>query len=100
MMDMVEIPLYFTIAVQFVDGIITVKLNRPRKMNAFTSEMLDELEDLFHFIKDNPEIKVMILSTVSDSFFSAGVDINWFVSLTEEDAIPVSRRFHEVFRFT
>ncbi len=88
---------YETLLVEYKDSIITVKLNRPHKMNAFTAELLDELEELFHFIKTNPEIEVMILSTVSDSFFSAGVDVNWFVSLKEEDAIPVSRRFHHVF---
>ncbi|TFG18886.1 MAG: enoyl-CoA hydratase/isomerase family protein [Promethearchaeota archaeon] len=94
---MIEVPLFFTLAVDIVGGIITARLNRPQKMNAFTAELLDELEELFNFIKDNSEIEVLILSTVSDSFFSAGVDVNWFVSLKEEDAISVSRRFHEVF---
>ncbi|MHA1109679.1 MAG: enoyl-CoA hydratase/isomerase family protein [Promethearchaeota archaeon] len=96
-MDMIGLPTSYTLSVEFVEGIITVRLNRPQKMNAFTAEMLDELEHIFHFIEDQPEIKVMILSTVSDSFFSAGVDLDWFVFLNEDDAIPVSRRFHEVF---
>ena len=44
-------------------------------MNAFTSETLDELEKLIHNIEKNPEIKVMILSTVSDEFFRMVVHV-------------------------
>ncbi len=97
MMDMSELSEYNTLLAELADGIITIKLNRPDKMNAFTAETLDELEHIIHYVEKQSDIKVMILSTVSDSFFSAGVDVDWFVSLKEKDAIPVSRRFHAVF---
>ena len=88
---------YNTLLVDYTDGIIIVKLNRPKKMNAFTAETLDELEHVIGSIENQPEIKVMILSTVSDSFFSAGVDVKWFASMRGDEAISVSRRFHDVF---
>jgi enoyl-CoA hydratase len=88
---------YNTLLVELLNSIIIVKFNRTPKMNAFTAETLNELENVIHIVKDNPKIKVMILSTVSDTFFSAGVDVSWFVSMTKEEAISVSKRFQEVF---
>ena len=88
---------YNALSLELSNEILTVKLNRPKKMNAFTAEILDELEKVLHTIENNSEIRIMILSTVSDEFFSAGVDVNWFVNMTEGEAIPTSRRFQEVF---
>ncbi len=94
---MIEASKYSNLSVEQMNSIVLVKLNRPHKMNAFTSATLDEMEMVIDEIKNKPNIKVFILSTVSDEFFSAGVDVNWFVNMTEEEAISVSQRFQEVF---
>ena len=88
---------YFIVEKSDMDAIVSVKINRPHKMNAFSEALTDELEKVIHDIEQNPNVKVMILGTTSKEFFSAGADIEWFAALSGEDAVKVSQRVHEVF---
>ncbi len=55
-------------------GVATVTLNRPQNLNAFTTSMVRELEQTLVQIRDNPEIRA-VLVTGSGKAFCAGVDI-------------------------
>jgi len=50
--------------------------NRPQVKNAFNEELLEEIISLTQEIKNDPKIKVVILTGVGD-VFCAGADINW-----------------------
>lgn len=56
------------------DGIATITLNRPDKLNAYIAEMGEEVVAAFGLVRDDPEIRVVIL-TGAGRGFCAGVDL-------------------------
>src|SRR5262245_54920090 len=66
---------YRNILFEVADGIATVTLNRPEKLNAYTLEMGDEIVDAFARIKPDPAVRVAIL-TGAGRGFCAGVDLD------------------------
>lgn len=67
------------IILQHNEGISTIMLNRPDLMNVLTFDMLTELKQGLEYCRDNPDIKVIII-TGSERVFSAGGDIKTMVS--------------------
>ncbi|MHA1746389.1 MAG: enoyl-CoA hydratase/isomerase family protein [Promethearchaeota archaeon] len=78
-------------------GLCWVKLNRPVKKNAFTEETAYELDEIVHAIKQNPEIKVLIITSTSEEMFSAGADMDWFGVIDGPAAEDVSYQIHHIF---
>lgn len=66
---------YKNIIAEQEDGVLTIKLNRPKVLNALTGEMKLELIHAFQNVEDNPEVRVIVLAGEGRSF-SAGGDIN------------------------
>ena len=60
------------------DGFAWVTLNRPDVLNAINMEMRDELWDLMHAVRDDPDVRVVIFRGAGDRAFSAGADISEF----------------------
>ncbi len=57
------------------DGIATVTLNRPDKLNAYTTEMGEEVVDAFRKLRDDETVRAVIL-TGAGRGFCAGVDLD------------------------
>ncbi len=57
------------------DGILTITLNRPEKLNALSTEVLHALSDVFIAAKNNREVKGVLL-TGAGKAFCAGADIS------------------------
>lgn len=57
------------------DGIMTITFNRPDKLNAISSEVLDQLAVLFSSAKDRSDVKALLL-TGNGKAFCAGADIH------------------------
>lgn len=70
------------------NGVCTVKLNRPEVRNALGLEMREELRDFFTQMKNNNEVKVIVL-TGEGKAFSAGGDLS---ALKEIDAFTGRKR--------
>jgi 2-(1,2-epoxy-1,2-dihydrophenyl)acetyl-CoA isomerase len=70
------------------NGICTVKLNRADVRNALGLEMREELRNFFTEVKNNEDVKVIIL-TGEGKAFSAGGDLS---ALKEVDAISGRKR--------
>ena len=56
------------------DGIATITLNRPDKLNAYITPMGDEVTRVFRGMRDDPEVRAVIL-TGAGRGFCAGVDL-------------------------
>jgi enoyl-CoA hydratase len=66
---------YKTLLYEKKDGIATVTLNRPDKLNALNSIVYGELYDVFAAIEDDPEVRTVILTGSGDRAFAAGSDV-------------------------
>jgi len=77
---------YRNILFEVADGIATVTLNRPEKLNAYTLEMGDEIVDAFSRIRTDEAARVAIL-TGAGRGFCAGVDLD---ALRARQAGPAS----------
>jgi enoyl-CoA hydratase len=62
------------------DSIATVLLNRPEALNAFNHEVLLGLRTHAQTIKENPQVRVVIMTGVGDKAFSAGLDLKMVAS--------------------
>ncbi len=58
-----------------LDGLLTITLNRPAKLNALTIALHDELQDLCAGLETDPTVRVVVL-TGSGRAFSAGADLS------------------------
>lgn len=79
---------YQNLIVTTENGICTVKLNRPDVRNALGLEMREELRDFFKAVKNQNDVKVIIL-TGDGKAFSAGGDLS---ALREVDAVSGRKR--------
>ena len=66
---------YETLLYEKQDGIATVTINRPEKRNAWTTQVSEEIIDVFGTMEDDPEVLVTILTGTGDKAFSAGADL-------------------------
>jgi enoyl-CoA hydratase/carnithine racemase len=60
------------------EGLAWVTLNRPEVLNAINMQTRDELWDLMHAVRDDPDVRVVIFRGAGDRAFSAGADISEF----------------------
>lgn len=66
---------YTTLTTQIDDGILTLTLNRPEQMNAFTVEMAHELVDVYRSASANDAVRAIVV-TGSGKAFCAGMDLS------------------------
>jgi 2-(1,2-epoxy-1,2-dihydrophenyl)acetyl-CoA isomerase len=65
---------YKSILSSLEDGVLTLTMNRPEKLNAWTYQMGDELQDAITLGNSNPDVKAFVL-TGAGRGFCAGADI-------------------------
>ncbi|PTQ87944.1 crotonase/enoyl-CoA hydratase family protein [Agitococcus lubricus] len=66
---------YQTLLYQVENRILTITLNRPEQMNAFTVEMANELEHVFKTASDDDNIGAIVV-TGAGKAFCAGMDLS------------------------
>ncbi|MCI0817880.1 MAG: enoyl-CoA hydratase/isomerase family protein, partial [Chloroflexi bacterium] len=59
-------------------GVAWVTLNRPDVLNAINLRMRDELWELMHAVRDDPDVRVVVFKGAGERAFSAGADISEF----------------------
>ncbi|MDQ7825661.1 MAG: enoyl-CoA hydratase-related protein [Candidatus Eremiobacteraeota bacterium] len=81
-----------TIAVEEVDRMAWITINRPEARNALSSQVLDELAAALKELSHTPEVKVILITGSGDKAFVAGADIRELESLDRQGAIAFSRK--------
>lgn len=74
---------YEDLLVDVTDGIGTVTLNRPDKLNAFAGRMRQEVAEAFSDMADDDRVRVIVV-TGAGRAFCAGADIGYMKQLGEE----------------
>ena len=65
---------YKDILFDLEDGIATITMNRPDKLNAYTAEMGEEITHAFRAVQRDPEVRAIVLTGAGKSF-CAGMDL-------------------------
>lgn len=66
---------YTQIRLAIADGIATLTLNRPEKMNAYTGTMMAEMIDAFDRTDADDSVRAVIVTGAGDRAFCAGADL-------------------------
>ncbi len=92
-----------TVRLERKGAIARVTLNRPDIRNAFNDEVLQGLLDAFGALRDDPQVRVVIL-TGEGKAFCAGADLHWMkrvVHYTREenydDSLRLARMLREIY---
>lgn len=80
------------------NGIGTITINRPDKLNALNEEVLDELAEVFQKIAVDKDVKGVILTGAGEKAFVAGADIKELSTLDEHTGRMVSQKGQQIFQ--
>jgi E-phenylitaconyl-CoA hydratase len=61
------------------DHVATITINRPERMNAMDTEHYDALSAAWIRVRDDPDVRVAIVTGAGEKSFSAGADLKSFV---------------------
>jgi enoyl-CoA hydratase len=87
---------YQNILSNYSNGITTITINRPNKLNALNKETIQELHDAFSDAKDSKETKVIILTGSGEKAFVAGADISEFADFDVKKANKLAAKGQEM----
>jgi enoyl-CoA hydratase/carnithine racemase len=87
---------YQTLAATLEGRVLTLKLNRPDKLNAFTVEMANELVDFFTRVNDDDAVGAVVVAGEGRAF-CAGMDLSREGNVfgLDESLEPTMRDMHE-----
>ena len=80
------------------DGIATITVNRPEKLNALNRETMGELETALEYVQNEPTIRGLIVTGAGEKAFVAGADIHELRELRAVEASRLSAVGQNVFR--
>jgi enoyl-CoA hydratase len=80
------------------EGIATVTINRPDKLNALNTATVLELEDAFARVRAESAIRGLIVTGAGEKAFVAGADINELAVLKPVEAQQYAARGQRIFR--
>ncbi|CAN5754830.1 enoyl-CoA hydratase-related protein [soil metagenome] len=89
---------YQNLLLDVQDGIATITLNRPDKLNALNELTIRELGELVRTTREDSEVRGIIITGSGSKAFVAGADIAELAKMGPVDGIEVSRLGQRVFR--
>ncbi|MFP3203473.1 MAG: enoyl-CoA hydratase/isomerase family protein [Sulfolobus sp.] len=89
---------YETLEVEKIDSILIVTFNRPEKLNAWNTKLVNELTDLMKTSEEDNNVRVIVL-TGKGKAFSVGGDLNEFLQFSPTEIEKFNRKVIELFRF-
>jgi enoyl-CoA hydratase/carnithine racemase len=66
---------YSTLLVEIADGIATITLNRPERLNCFNRAMVIEFRELWGELRADSNVRVIVLRAAPGRAFCSGVDL-------------------------
>lgn len=82
--------MYETLDISVSNGVATLTLNRPDKLNAINYAMMMELRRAFTDLDERDDVVVVVLRGAGRAF-SAGADLSWSEEMTPKDRVEHNR---------
>jgi len=86
-----------TLDLQIGEGIATITLNRPKALNALNHEMIEELGRAVEQVRDDPAVRVVVITGAGDKAFAAGADITEFKGMGAVDGWMLTQRLQRLY---
>lgn len=87
---------YTTLLTELSNGIFTITINRPDKLNALNKDVITELGQAIDEVYQNEEIKSAIITGSGQKSFVAGADITEFGDLDAQGGSALAQRGQEL----
>lgn len=87
---------YETLLTSLENGIFTITINRPDKLNALNKTVIEELSAAVDEVYQNKEIKCAVLTGAGPKAFVAGADITEFLSLDANGGAALAAKGQEM----
>lgn len=69
------------------DSVAIVTIDRPERLNAYSPAMAAAIADLFEELEADDDVRAAVLTGVGDRAFSAGMDIETYLELSDEEGV-------------
>ncbi len=89
---------YQNLKTNIENGICTIIINRPDKMNALNRETVQEIGNAVKEANESHEVFSMIITGEGPKAFAAGADIKEFMGLTKEQGMSMAKAGQDVFQ--
>ncbi|MEP6926105.1 MAG: enoyl-CoA hydratase-related protein [Ginsengibacter sp.] len=89
--------MYSTLLTDLENGIFTITINRPDKLNALNKTVLNELEEVMQIIYNDENIKAAIITGQGVKAFVAGADISEFLEVNDNQGADLARKGQQIF---
>ena len=86
-----------TLLVEIRDGVATVTIHRPDKLNALNAASKRELHEVMSMLRDDPAVAVIVLTGAGEKAFVAGTDIEELAALNTAAGAEFSREGQAIF---
>ncbi len=83
---------YYNLLTETSNGITTITINRPKKLNALNKETIQELHDAFKEANDDEKTKVIVLIGSGEKAFVAGADISEFADFNVSEGAKLAAK--------
>lgn len=87
---------YQNILSETTDGITTITINRPNKLNALNKDTINELNQAFKVANKDKNTKVIIVTGSGEKAFVAGADISEFADFDVENGGKLAAKGQEL----
>lgn len=89
--------MYQTLLTSLENGILTITINRPDKLNALNKDVFSDLNIALDEIENNKEIRSVIITGAGSKAFVAGADISEFEGFSKEQAMALAKRGQDTY---
>ncbi len=78
------------------NGLATIIINRPKKLNALNKATIQELHEAFEALEDDKAVKAIIITGSGEKSFVAGADISEFADFSVERGGELAAKGQEI----
>lgn len=88
---------YETLLTDLNEGIFTITINRPDKLNALNKNVMSDLDKVLDEVYTNNKIRSIIITGAGPKSFVAGADISEFVGTSVEQGKAMAKKGQDIF---